>query len=205
MENQIPEKKKNVYLISGLVFIVLFILPLGSIYFLNSGLQYRKTSVAELGDLGKIGAFNLKNQNNLPITPELLKGRVTVVNFLSQNDSTAKYQADRIAKVHQNYNGVDDVVFISFIQNDSTKSLIDLASQMGIENNKQWHLLSTNDNQWEDFSFNAFKIPDNKTGVALVDTSLTVRRIYDISSNPEMGRLVEQIAIVMPKQKRRGL
>ena len=90
MENQAPEKKKNVFLISGLVFLVLFVLPLGSIYFLNSGLQYRKTSVSELSDLGKVGDFNLNNQNNLPVSPAMLRGRVAVVNFFSENDSIAE-------------------------------------------------------------------------------------------------------------------
>ena len=205
MENQAPEKKKNVFLISGLVFLVLFVLPLGSIYFLNSGLQYRKTSVSELSDLGKVGDFNLNNQNNLPVSPAMLRGRVAVVNFFSENDSIAKFQADRIANVHQNYNDVEDVLFLSFIHSDTSINLINAASSLGITDHKQWYLLSTQGNQWKDISTNNFKIPNIENGVALVDTSMTIRKIYDLNSNPEMGRLVEQIAIVIPKQKRRGM
>src|SRR5690606_25183071 len=141
MEKQTPEKKKNVFLISSLVFIVLFVLPLGSIYFLNSGLQYHKDSVAELGDLGKMGTFNIKNQLNSDVTEEVLKGRVAVVNFFSANDSTAKNQADRIAKIQQVYTGVEDVVFLSFIQSDSSMNLLSMANNLGIGDRKQWYLL----------------------------------------------------------------
>ena len=205
MENQTPEKKKNVLFISWLVVVVLFVLPLGSIYFLDSGLQYHKTSVAELEELGKIGAFKVKNQNNLEITPEMLRGRVAVVNFFSENDSTARSQAHRIAKVHQVYSDVDDVLFLSFIHIDSIKNLFGLATSLGINDHKQWYLLGIDSKDWGNLSSNIYKLQNINSGVALVDTSMTIRRIYDINNDPEMGRLVEQIAIVLPKQKRRGM
>ena len=206
MENQPEEKKKkNVLLISGLVFIVLFILPLGSIYFLTSGKNYRMSSLSELEDKGKVGSFQLKNQNNLTITPDVLKGRVAVAHFLSANDSTARYQADRISKVHQSYNTTEDVLFLSFVQTEEGESLIDIASQLGVSDHKQWYLLSTNNSDWKDLPATLFKINDAEKDVVLVDTSMTIRRHYNIQNNAEMGRLVEQIAIVIPKQPRRGM
>lgn len=204
MENQPPEEKKNVYLISGLVFLVLFVLPLGSIYFLSSGKDYRMTSLSELQDKGMVKDFELKNQNNLSVSPDVLKGRVAVVNFLSENDSLAKYQTDRIAKVHQNYNSTEDVLFLSFVKNDSNLNLIDKASALGISDHKQWYLMGADEQKWASLP-QYFKIEDAATGVALVDTSMTIRRHYNINDNPEMGRLVEQIAIVIPKQPRRGM
>lgn len=205
MENPVPEKKNKVYLISGLVFLVLFVLPLGSIYFLSSGKDYRMTSLSEMEDKGKVSPFSLKNQNNLSISPDLLKGRVAVVNFLSEDDSVASYQMERLSKVHQNYNDTDDVLFLSFVQKDSSENMIDRAANLGIKDHKQWYLMGTDAANWNDMSKSIFKIEDPEKGIALIDTSMTIRRHYDISSNPEMGRLVEQIAIVIPKQKRRGM
>ena len=204
MENQLPEKKKNVYLISGLIFFVLFVLPLGSIYFLNSGKNYRMQSLSELEDKGKVKNFEYRNQNNLMISPALLKGKVTVVNFLSEDDARAKYQADRIAKVHQNYNSTEDVLFLSFIKRDTQINLIDKAAALGINDHKQWYLLGADEQTWNNLP-QSFKIEDSDSGIALVDTSMTIRRHYDINNDPEMGRLVEQIAIVIPKQPRRGM
>ena len=116
MENKAPEKKKNVYLISGLIFMVLFILPLGSIYFLNSGKNYRKDSLAEMENKGKVAAFQFNNQNNLSISPEVLRGKVAVVNFISDDVSLAKFQTERMSLVHQSYNDTEDVIFLSFVK-----------------------------------------------------------------------------------------
>ncbi len=205
MENQEPEKKKHVKLVAALIFAMLFILPLGSIYFLSSGTKYRKASHAELKDHGKVGHFILNNQNNISISPEALHGRVTVINFLSDDMEVAKQQTERIAKVHQSYNNVEDVVFLSFIKSDSTQSMLDRAQDLGILDHDQWFLMGTDESEWTGIATNAFQLPNIETGVALVDTSLTIRRYYNITSNPEMGRLVEQIAIVIPKQTRRGM
>ena len=205
MENQAPEKKKNVYLISGLVFVVLFILPLGSIYFLNSGKEYRRASLSEMEDKGKVPSFQFTNQNNTAISPELLRGKVAVVNFMSDDDSLAKFQADRLSLIHDSYNDTEDVVFLSFVKNNNNDNLITKAADLGITDHKQWFLLSTNDSDWNKIPMSTFKIEDADKGIALIDTSMTIRRHYDINSDPDMGRLVEQIAIVIPKQKRRGM
>ena len=206
MENQSPqEKKKNVILISLLTFIVLFILPLGSVYFLNSGLKYRKASLSEMGDHGKMGAFEFKNQTGLTITPQLLRGSVCVAHFLSENDSTARYQINRLKKVHQSFDDVSDVVFLSFTKKDPNVNLLAKAKALGITDHQQWFLPGYTETDKKHLAQTLFKLEDPENGIALADTSLTIRRYYDITKNEEMGRLVEQIAIVLPKQKRRGL
>lgn len=199
------EKKTSVFIKSLLVFGVLIIAPLVSIYFLDSGRDYRRESMAELQDLGKVKSFQIVNQNNLTITPEVMRTRVAVVNFLSENATTARQQADRIAKVHESFDDTEDVLFLSFIPADSTDNMLERAKGLGITDHKQWFLLGTNDEQWNSLSSDIFQISDPTNGIALVDTSLTIRKHYDINSNPEMGRLVEHISIVIPKQKRRGL
>ncbi len=205
MENQEPKKKKNVYLISALVFAVLFILPLGSVYFLSSGANYRKASLAELEKKGPVGDFSLINQNNQTVSTENLKGKVAVVHFLSDDFSIAKNQTERIGKVHQSFNDVEDVVFLSITKSSSTNELMDKATDLGITDNKQWFLLHAEEQNWDNLSKAVFNLKDITNSVALIDTSMTIRRYYDINSNPEMGRLVEQIAIVIPKQPRRGM
>lgn len=205
MENQAPEKKRNVFLISGLVFLVLFILPLGSIYFLNLGKDYRMVSLSEMEDKGKVNAFEFSNQHNLLVSPELLRGKVAVVNFISDDSKRAKYQTDRLSLVHQSYNDTEDVIFLSFVHKENNENLISKASDLGITDHKQWYLLSADKNDWNNLPMSTFKIEDVEKGIALIDTSMTIRRHYDIDSDPDMGRLVEQIAIVIPKQKRRGM
>ena len=186
-----------------MVFAVLFIMPIGSLYYLYMGRTHSRTAVAELEKLGKVSGFQCKNQQNEPISPEVLHGKVTVVNFLPNDLAAARPLADRIAKVHQSFDETEDVVFLSFIQMDSSKTLLETATQLGIKDHKQWYLLGTSATEWNHLSKDVYHLQNPEIGVAMVDTSLTIRKLYDINDNVQMGRMVEHIAKVVPKQKRR--
>lgn len=186
-----------------MAFAVLFLLPFGSLYYLYMGRTHSRTAVAELEVLGQVSGFQLKNQQNEPISPEGLHGKVTVVNFLPNDPAAAKPLADRIWKVHQSFDDTEDVIFLSFIEIDSTKTLLQTATQLGIEDHKQWYLLGTSATEWQHLAKDVYRLPDPLTGVAMADTSLTIRKLYDITNNQQMGRMVEHIAKVIPKQKRK--
>ena len=186
-----------------MMFAVLFLFPIGSIVYLYMGRTHSRTAVAELEQLGKVSGFQLKNQQNEPITPEGLHGKVTVVNFLPKDLAVAKPLADRIEKVHQSFDDTDDVIFLSFIEADSTKTLLQTATQLGIEDHKQWYLLGTTPTEWQHLSKDVYHLSNPLTGVAMTDTSLNIRKLYNINDNHQMGRMVEHIAKVIPKQKRR--
>lgn len=186
-----------------MAFAVLFLLPFGSLYYLYMGRTHSRTAVAELEVLGQVSGFQLKNQQNEPISPEGLHGKVTVVNFLPNDPAVAKSLADRIWKVHQSFDDTEDVIFLSFIEIDSAKTLLQTATQLGIEDHKQWYLLGTSATEWHHLAKDVYRLPDPLTGVAMADTSLTIRKLYDITNNQQMGRMVEHIAKVIPKQKRK--
>ena len=190
-------------LISALVFAILFVLPAGSWLYLQRGLDYRKKAVSELQDFGKTGEYDLKNQRNLAVSPTSLRGKVTVVNFLPSDREVGRTLSERIAKVHQSFDDTEDVVFLSFMPIDSTDKLLDVAISLGIKDDRQWYLLGTEAAEWKRLASDVYKIQDPTNGVALVDTSLTIRKYYDIHLDKDMGRLVEHIAIVIPQQKRR--
>ncbi len=196
-------KRSKRIAISVLVVVILFVLPGGSWLYLQRGLDYRKASLAELQDLGKTGDFQLKNQKNLMISPEMLRGRVSVINFLPEDKEMGKSLSERIAKVHQSFDDTEDVIFLSFMPADSSAQLLDIANSMGIKDDKQWFLIGTDNDEWQRLAKEVYKIPNPENGVALVDTSMTIRKYYDINANQDMGRLVEHISIVIPEQKRR--
>lgn len=198
-----PEKKPwQRYLFAGIVFTVLFIFPAIAWFSLQSGLDHHVKSKSELKQLGSVADFSAKDQSNALISPQALRGKVSVLNFLPADPAASKNLAERMAKVHQSYNETEDVNFVSFIPVDSTVTLLDRAIGLGIKDAAQWHLVGLPLDEWTRLSTNAFKLPD-PTSVTLVDTSMTVRNYYDVHSNPAMGRMVEHIALVLPKQKRR--
>ncbi len=202
MENIEEVKPANKFW-RAVVYSVLFLLPFGSLYYLYMGRTHSRTAVAELEQLGKVSGFRFINQQNDTITPEGLHGKVTVVNFLPSDLDAAKLLAGRIRKVHQSFDETDDVIFLSFIVTDTSKTLLQTATRLGIEDHKQWYLLGTSSEEWSRLYKDTYHLPNPETGVAMADTSLTIRKLYDINDNVQMGRMVEHIAKVIPKQKRR--
>lgn len=202
MENINEVKPANKFW-RAVVFAVLFVMPFVSVYYLYTGRQHSRQAVAELEQLGSISGFKSKNQENLDIAPEDLHGKVTVVNFLPSEIQKAKPLAERIAKIHQNFDDTEDILFLSFIVNDSAQTLLQTASNLGIQDHKQWYLLGVTPEEWNHISKDIYHltIPDQQ--VAMADTSLNIRKLYDINSNAQMGRMVEHISKVIPKQKRR--
>jgi AhpC/TSA family len=202
MEDNTEVKPANKFW-RAMAFAVLFLLPIGSVVYLYMGRAHSRTAVAELESLGQVTGFQLKNQQNEPISPESLHGKVTVVNFLPKDISQAKPLADRIEKVHQSFDDTDDVIFLTFIESDTSMTLLQTATQLGIGDHKQWYLLGTSSDEWQHLSADVYHLPNPLTTVAMADTSLTIRKLYEINNNQQMGRMVEHIAKVVPKQKRR--
>ena len=202
MENQAPEKKKNVHLVSALIFLVLFILPLGSVYFLNKGMNFNKAVKKELTVKGKVSEFSVANQHNSIIDTNLLNGRVTVVNFFDHNEATAKSQADQINKVHSSFDDTEDVYFLSFLKKDTNRNLLDRSIELGVNDIKQWSVVELDEKRWDNISGDVFQ---SKEGIVLVDTSLNIRHYYKGYNDSLIGHLVLHISKIIPKQPRRGL
>ena len=183
--------------------VLLFVLPAVSWLYLRQGLDYRKKSLSELKDLGKAGNFELKNQKNVVVSPGLLRGKVTVVQFLPADPAEGKAKVERLAGIHENFDDTEDVVFLSFVPRDTTASLLDLARRLNIKDDNQWFLMYADSAELAGLTSSAYRPADPQHELTLVDTSLTIRKYYDIRQNAAMGRLVEHISIVIPEQKRR--
>lgn len=188
---------------SIVIVALLIIFPAVSWYYLQTGLDHRKKTLSELNELGQIGPFQLRDQSNRIVSQEGLKGKVAVVNFLPADRDQAKALTGRIAKVHQSFSREFGIAFLSFIPQDSTRQIIDVAKELGIENPEQWSLLSTPVQEWQRLAEETFRLPKPGSSVALVDSTGMIRNYYDINNNQEMGRLVEQSVLIMPKKKKR--
>lgn len=202
MENISETKPANKFG-RALVFGVLFLLPFGSLYYLYMGRAHSRTAVAELEKLGVVSGFQIKNQSNEVVTPESLHGKVTVVNFLPSDLNSAKPLADRISKVYENFDDTEDILFLSFIVPDTTETLLQTAAKLGIQDHQQWYLLGTTSEEWNHIAKDIYHLPNPENGVAMADTSLIIRKLYDINNNQQMGRMIEHLSKVIPKQKRR--
>lgn len=195
---QISAKLKFRYI---LFLIILFVLPVLSLYFLNSGKNYRLQALSELGQHGKVESFSLKNQRGLEITPQMLHGKVTVACLLPTNQDSAAFYTKRLSIIHESYNDTEDVLFLSFLPSKDSLNLLDKATRLGIKDHDQWWLLRSEDAEQ---AKRYYHFPEEgHFQIALADTSLTVRNFYNAYENHQMGRLVEHIALIIPQQRRR--
>ncbi len=195
---QISRKLKIRYI---LFLVILFVLPALSLYFLNSGKNYRLQALSELKEAGKVESFKLKNQRGLEVTPHMLHGKVSVACLLPENPDSAAFYSERLSIIHESYDDTKDVVFLSFINTPDSTKLLETATRLGIKDHDQWWLLRSEDSETARRLYHFPK--EGNLQVALADTSLTVRNHYNIYDNRQMGRLVEHIALIIPAQPRR--
>jgi hypothetical protein len=204
------EKKQKPGIPSALRVILLFLLlvglPAGSWFYLQSGLNYRKNALADLKDFGKLKSFQLYSQNGDTLRLQDIQGKVVVANFFSPDLSKSRETADRIAKLHSLFDERTDLYFLSHVPTDSTSQLWQLADAMGIKDSNQWFLLTAAPEELENQERKNYKFPQKEEAMdgennflALVDTSRTIRNYYDVANNEDMGRLIEHIAILLPK------
>ena len=186
-------KKTNWLQIAGL-FLFLVILPGGSWLYLRSGFQYRKASLAELVDRGSVGAFALPDAKGELFSSESLQGRVVVAGVLPAEAAPRKFWIDRMKALHKQFDERNELLILLMADSASVADPQAFLLENGLVDEEQWSLLLGGDA----VAPAAFHLPGPDM-LALTDTEGVVRRHYDIADNREMGRLIEHIAILLPR------
>ncbi|HEB62219.1 MAG TPA: hypothetical protein ENI82_03610 [Bacteroidetes bacterium] len=209
LDKELAEKTKFQKRLSTFILLVLLVgFPMGSWYYLKAGMNYQLKARAELGDLGKIKNFNLPNQNDIIFSPAMLKGKFLVVGFLDPDNKNQEQQyLDRLAKLNKQFGKRPDVFLISNLLIDSTKApdyLHNYALRNGYDKNKHCVFLKGNKQDFQNLA-NIYHLPktsslmDVTNSIAFVDTVGTVLNTYDATDMAQLKRMVEHIAIVIPK------
>jgi hypothetical protein len=194
---------KKIIQVIGL-FLFLVVLPGGSWLFLQRGENYQLDLRGELKELGRIESYAAVDQSQQERTEADLHGQVTVASFLKNEDAASEAVVKRLLQLHEQFDDRKDVFFLSHMAIDTSGSLYESGNEYGIKDTAQWRIVRS------DVSKSVFQLPeeggsDFSHHVALIDTSGMVRKVYDTRLNPDMGRLIEHIAILMPiRKKKRG-
>ena len=195
------------FLALGFIFIVL---PAGSWYYLNEGYNYRKAILEELAqDLGTLPSFELTNQNNKTITNAAIKGKVSIVSFLSLPPSeSAQSIIQQLVKVQDQFDKRDDIIFLTFAKANTQEEVAAYFETLDVKRNKnQWHFLTGTDAELsqveQKITFpSSFQkgLTDNATMI-IADTSATIRYLYDFRDQEAVKKLVHHIPNLMPRPK----
>ncbi|HMO38030.1 MAG TPA: hypothetical protein PKC76_01535 [Saprospiraceae bacterium] len=187
---------------------LLVILPLGSWYYLQTGLEYRKAAMSELQDYGKVPPLQLVRHDGDTLHQEAMLGKIVLAAFLDlQAAGQTARTGELLAKLHDQFDERQDVAFlIHLLDATATKQGIDdFAANYTLQDSLQCYFLTGDAEAMRTLAREVYKIDDEKLDnyFALADTKGMVRRQYDTRQPADMTRLVEHIALLMPKQKDR--
>lgn len=197
------------------LFLFIVVLPLGSWYYLDSGLNYYKKLIGELDDHGKLPAFSLVDQNGAVFTNEDLKGKTVIADFFFTRCPTiCPKMTAQMKRLYEQFDDRNDIIFLSHTvdpKRDSLPVLRDYMKAYGIPLDDQWHFLTGEQDSIFALGRKGYKLPTDEGAAgdgedflhspyfALIDTSMTVRNYYDGTDSLQINRLVEHIALIMPR------
>ena len=201
-------KQKNVLNFLGLIFL-LIVLPLGAIYLLDKGINYRKNLIGTLEDYGKMPEFSLSDYTEIVIDNERLKRGLTVVNFMSLTEKeTSDIKGAMISKIHQQFDDREDIYFLNFVLDgsiDSTNMLYKFIEQHNLEDEEQCFFISGESDMLERMASTGFKIPvkegellKKSPYVAFVDANQQIRKYYDMGEEEDVKLLVQHLMLLLP-------
>jgi hypothetical protein len=194
-ENKAAGKMKWIQL--GGLFLLLVVLPIGSWYYLQRGLDYRLEARAELQPLADLPAFELLNYDSQSIASDAFQDYLLIGHFYSGAPTEAYLQV--LNKLYDQYDERKDVFFFNFtpdsIQAVSTEQL----KNAGLRDSSQIYFVN-GDRVSELLS--AIKPPLAERGMELSDNSLlffsdssVVKGYYDFSQAEELKKLVKHITL----------
>jgi len=206
VQNNTPPSKSRKFFITIALLVILFILPGISWIYLRNGLNWRKDAQAELKAFGKVRTAPVIYPDGTKY--DRLDGKVCVIHFFG----------DEPELTEGNKRIIDDgqKLFEQFGQNDAFR-LVMVSKGGTSEFRSHYQKLPSIDyatwvwagaiGSWQTILFNGYEsfclkedVKPAKEYYALADTSGTIRRFYNALDEKQVRRMVEHVAILLPKE-----
>lgn len=209
--NQKMAKTKQILSVIVVTFMLVG-LPAISYYYLQQGFAYRKAAFETQGDFGKMP--DLKAMNTVRgKQPAAYRGAMTVVGWLDPTKpATAKQYGTMLDSLYTQFKASPNLYFTTITKGgNAAQTAKDFADQHNLKDNSMISFLAADDAAFAK-SARDFQLP--LTGsitpgelpiVALVDSSLTIVKHYDLNSRDETIGLVQLISVIIPLPVRRDL
>jgi hypothetical protein len=204
-EQSTSSKRRKIisFAVLGFLFIVL---PGISWYYLHGGKTWRKEAVAELGNYGKVRAAWLVYPDGEKVN--LLNGCVTVVHIFGENPDLTENNKKIIDVGQRLFDqfGTSHHFRLAMIAEGGTSEFrsyvqkmpsIDYATWVWTGALGGWRTIVENGYESYNLAQGLKPVPEY---FALADSSGQIRRFYDALDEKQVGRMVEQIAILLPKE-----
>lgn len=191
---------------SGLaLFFFLIILPIGSYFYLLTGLNFYKENKAEYAIKGSIPEFSATTtSSNQPLTNKDLMGHTFILSFFDGKAKESEQLAEIMGLVQDQFKNREDIKHITFLSdslNTANQQLIEKAQPI----KNKWLFLNGNEQtsamMKSKFKFN--EVTDHYSPeFVLVDDSLNVRGYYKVAEELQRNKLIVHLSMVMPRKKK---
>ncbi len=184
-----------------LLLAFLIILPVLSVIYLREGMVYRKERLGELKDYGKLPGFSFLTINQKNVTNDSIRGGISVIYPFSMQNSSLNELAKQLNRLQTAYSDRPDIHILA-CTTDTDAAAIQSYIETNAINTKFWYIISDTSAQMKNFiaHFRKDTLPLSleEGTVALVDTSLMIRKYYKGTAPDQIKRLGEHIAMKMP-------
>jgi len=198
------------------LLLLLVVFPLVSWFYLQQGLDYRISALEQLRDHGEAPAFELVNYKLDTLRRDDLDGNVVIASFMHLgNDTLAALYGENLSKLHHQFDERPDVLFLQHLLGEDIAAGRLNAFEINYEltDETQVYFLTDGEPSMEQLARQGYDLPleEVEAGLtenpymALLDTTGTIRRYYDIRDQEEMRQLVAHIALILPRIKERDL
>lgn len=198
-------KTKSAFNILAL-FLLLVVLPGGSIFYLSKGFQHQKETYAELKDYGTVPNFKLRSHQGQTIETKLLKGKIIAAEFttLEALKNSSELQQNLI-NINAQFGDRQEFVMVTHLTDKETLSEQDLRflkEKISLKHPNQWLIFTNQNNQIQSLAKDGYQLPKlGQPSFALIDTSLMIRHYYDATNREEVGNMAKHIAMILPRKK----
>lgn len=199
----------------GALVLLLIVFPAASWYYLNSGLQYRRSAMAELQDYGNFPLSSWIMADGSPLAAGYLEKKMLVANILPtgpDGELVAQY-GQTLQQLHDQFDERDELLFVTVLHGDSAQvaqQFDNFTQTYQLTDKNQQLFVQLDDAAYRQLDRGLFH-PENAGDqsadafLLLTDTTATIRRYYDVRQSHDIKRLVEHIALLLPLKKDREL
>ncbi|PHN05011.1 hypothetical protein CRP01_18460 [Flavilitoribacter nigricans DSM 23189 = NBRC 102662] len=197
---------------------LLIVFPAASWYYLNSGLQYRRSTMAELKEYGTFPSENWPLADGSQLSEEFLKKKMLLAHQMPDagHPELVKRYGETLRRLHDQFEERDELIFLTLLHGDSARvgqQLMPFAETYELEDQPHQFFIRLDDNEFASLgkevlqpkSEAASDLEEPSAFFLLTDTTATIRRYYDIREESDIRRLVEHIALLLPFKKDREL
>jgi len=202
-------KAKNILGTITVLFLLVG-LPAVSYWYLKTGYDYRKEAILTQGDFGEMPDLS-ELSAVIGKQPASYRGAMTVVGWLDPSKpATAKQYGTILDSLYTQFEDSPNLYFTTITLGDqAAQTVANFTQEHQLPSDKMLSFLQADQAAFNqtaaDFQLPVGTLPGESPVVALVDSSLTIVKHYDLNQRDETIGLVQLISLIIPLPERKDI